>query len=285
MKFNRNYRLTIQAEQGGVIIIEPPFTIEFNIIRAKFATANSATISIYNLSPKTRNRIFKDRFIIETYKRVVLEAGYGDNLSTIFIGNIFSALSARRGSEIVTTLNCQDGGFDITNTTISSTIAAGATATDILSALSGYFTHVVPGVISAPEDKYNRPIVLGGNVFELIQVYAKGQAFIDLEKLYVLQNNQVLVNEAIPFLDAETGLLETPAREDAFLTITTLFEPRVIIAQIIEIDSPILPQYNGQYQVIGLEHRGIISDAVNGECRSIFHLLLANQLYGEYEPL
>ena len=51
-------------------VIGYPLTIEFNIVRNTFASANSATFNIYNLSPSTRSSefFFQDRFNIKNQK-------------------------------------------------------------------------------------------------------------------------------------------------------------------------------------------------------------------------
>ena len=61
VKFGRNYRLTISpapGDTGDDIIVTMPFTIQFEIQRAAQSSLNYANIEIYNLAPKTRDRIF-----------------------------------------------------------------------------------------------------------------------------------------------------------------------------------------------------------------------------------
>lgn len=280
MKFGRNYRLTIEPDDGEAIVIEPPFTVQFNIVRNTMASLNHMQLSILNLSEETRNRIFQDRFNPREYKRVVFQAGY-DNLSTVFIGNIFQASSSRAGTDIVTNIDARDGGFDTTGALTNTTIEGG-TLQDVIRALAGNFERITPAEIGGEDKKFRRPLVLVGNTYSLIRKYTDNRAFVDLEELKVLDDKQATVG-IVPLINSETGLLETPKREDASLTIETIFEPRIIMGQILEVQSSVNKAYDGQYKVIGVTHSGTISGAVGGECKSQFNLLVGTQLFGGFE--
>lgn len=280
-KFIRQYRLTIEPDEGEAIVIENDLTVNFNIQRSTMATLNSMQLSIYNLGESARRRIFQDRFKIGNYKRVILQAGY-DSLSTVFIGNIFQANSFREGTEVVTLIDARDGGFDTTGTVTSQAIDGG-TLSDVIKALAGDFEHVKVGTVNA-DGEFRRPLILNGNNFELIKKYAGDKAFIDLEELNVLKENDVISGD-VPLITSETGLLSTPRRDDAYLTIDTIFEPRIVMGQVLEVQSSIAPEFDGQYKVIGVTHNATISGAVGGEAKSTFQLLVGSQLFGGFNEL
>ena len=52
MKFNRNYELQIEVDAATqeTVIIKPPMTVEFGIVRGLNSSVNEANISIINLS-------------------------------------------------------------------------------------------------------------------------------------------------------------------------------------------------------------------------------------------
>ncbi len=285
MKFGRNYRLTIEMNDGsGAIIIEPPFTIQFTINRSVAASLNTMDIAIYNLGDATRNRIYQDRYNTELNHKVTLEAGYGGDLSTIFVGTIFEANSQREGTNMVTNINSRDGGFDVTSVKTYRTVQKGATAKEVVQGLIGDFktnpkSRLTQGKIGDFPDTFQRPVVLEGNTYNLIQKYTNNSCYIDLEKVYVLKDNEVITGD-IPLISSETGLLMTPRRDDSFLCVSTLFEPRILMGQIVQLDSLTQKQYNGQYKVYGVAHQGIISGAVGGKCVSIFNLLTGNKPFG-----
>lgn len=283
IRFQRNYRLTLETNDGQALIIEPPFTVQFNIERSVQGTLNSAQFQIYNQGQQTRSRIFQDRFNPRDYKRVVFEAGY-NNLNVIFKGNMFQARSMRQGPELITYIDARDGGFDANNTISNVTIQAGATAEEIVKTLLGDFDNVTEGNLAGLEGGTKRPVVLNGNTFSLIKKYSNNKAFIDLEQINVLKDNQT-IEGVLPLINSSTGLLQTPQREDAFLRIETIFRPEIVVGQLLEVQSSVNPEYDGQYKVIGLRHQGTISEAVSADARSTFDLLVGSQLLGEFNQV
>ena len=53
-----------------------------------------------------------------------------------------------------------------------------------------------------------------------------------------------------------------------------LFEPRLTLGQIINLQSTTNKQYNGLYKVVGFTHRGTISPAVCGDLRTTVNLFI-----------
>lgn len=282
VKFGRNYRLIIQTNDSNeeAIIIEPPITLQFTINRSTMGTLNSMRLQIMNLSEKTRNKIFQDRFNPKVYKKIILQAGY-NNLSNIFIGNIYNARSFRANTEIVTFIYATDGGFDTANTLSNGTIQKQTSYKDFLVALVNSFPNLKQGKLTEIEGEFRRPAIVNGNSFELIRKYSNNKAYIDLETINILNDSDVIEGD-VPLLNSETGLLGTPDRADAYLSVETIFEPRIIMGQVIEIQSDVQKKYDGQYKVIGVTHSGIISDAVGGQCSSKFNLLVGTQLFGGF---
>lgn len=283
MKFGRRYRLTVETNEDDEAIIIEDLTIEFNIVRSTMASLNSMKLSIYNLNQESRNKIFQDRFNPKTYKKIVLQAGY-DNLSIIFIGNIFEAHSARNGVNIITTIDARDGGFDTVSELTSKTLPAGTSFRDLISNLISDFPNLQQGNIGNIEGATRRPVVLDGNTFQLIRKYSDDSVYIDLETVNVLTDNDVVEGD-LPLITSETGLLATPRRADSYLTIDTIFEPRIIMGQLLDVKSDISPQFDGQYKVIGLSHAGIISQTVGGQLTSKFNLLVGSQILGGFNEI
>src|ERR1017187_1050595 len=96
-KFGRNYILTVETQNNDLLIIQPPFTVEFDITRNTLTSANVCSIRIYNLSQNNRNKIRFNIMDTGDFRSVQLQAGYGTNLPIIFSGNITQAWSVREG--------------------------------------------------------------------------------------------------------------------------------------------------------------------------------------------
>jgi len=283
IKFGRKYRLTIQMTQSeDAIVIEPPFSLFFNINRSTMATVNDASIQIYNLSKQTRDLIFQDWFNQAVYRRVILEAGYGDKLNVIFSGNLFRAQSRRNGADIITELYAFDGGFDTYRTQSHITLAAGTKQSDLAKTLISDFAQVKLGAITenAMNTVFKRPVSVSGNTYQNMLKYFDKEFFIDNEVAHVLGTSDILDVGDIPVLSAENGLLESPIREDARLSAKMLFMPDIQIGQAAELNAKVMTNYNGQFKVIGIRHVGLISEAIGGDCYTQIDLLLPNLIGG-----
>jgi hypothetical protein len=298
-KFGRNYRLTIDVKDGlGLIVIEPPLTMRFWVRRDILSSVNNASIDVYNLSLANRRRIFQDRNNLgpanpdatdangkPTGRRSAkLEVGYGGLIYTVWQGDIWTASSAREGVDIVTRIESLTGIYDLAASQINLSLPAGTTLTQAFQQLAGQMPNTKIGYISNFPQTFGKAVVLNGKPWDLIQQYAQGiaHAYIDNDKIFIMSTGiapgsklDVIASSAqqIPVFNADTGLLETPRREQALISITTLLEANVQINSVIQINSVVEPAFDGQYSVVGLQHSGTISGAVNGDARSIFFLL------------
>lgn len=277
-KFGRKFKLLIEVDGGKTLVFQNPLTIQFNVKRNINALNSTLSMDIFNLSKIHRDMIFQDSFYTSNVQRnVELQAGY-DNLYTIFKGTFNEANSVRSGVNIKTNIVSYNGAFETQNAFTYQTVKAGANHQGILQTLIGALTSVpgtklTPGIISPTyADKIQqRPVVLEGNVWSLIKKYSDGNAYIDLGKVYATKNNEYIAG-GIPLIDASTGLLDTPKRSESLVEVSTLFEPRFSINQLVQLNSTVNTKYNGQYIVKGIEHAGIISDAVGGDLRTTIQM-------------
>lgn len=261
-KFGRTYRLDIFNPSGKQITIEPPFTIRFSLTRNTLASANKCAIELINLGPDIRNQIYKDRFSITEYWRIQLQAGYNNRLHEIFTGNIYEAYSSKERTEWKTILDNFDGMDAIQNGFTSLTVQKNTPKEDYLKQIINDMPNVVAGLFGSPADGSNkRGKSMIGQSFDLLSRETEGNFFIDKEKVNILSDNEVLPGDVIK-LDPD-DLLSTPRRREAFLDVTTLFEPQVQIGRVYEIES-LEARYNGQYKIIGFDHNVEISGASSG---------------------
>jgi hypothetical protein len=293
-KFGRNFRLTIYPpDSGAPIIVNMPFTVNFLIERNDGSEVNKMDIEIYNLSKANRTRIFQDRYYQGAYEtsagqpllnadgnllytnNIIFECGYGNTLYRAFDGQMFQASSAREGSNIVTRITALQGNIATSSGQINETVQSGETLSSVLRRLIGYMPTLQVGAIGNFDTVFNRPVVLNGNVWELIKQYSENQCYIDNGKVYVLKTSEVL--QTVTTLNDASGLLQTPRRDIGFLQIQTLLESSINVGQQVNVQSSIQPEYNGTYKCIALQHKGTISGAVCGKLSSVFSLLAPNQ--------
>lgn len=284
MKFQRNYKLiytipivnedgTIDKKNAEQITITYPLKCEFSIERTTFAQSNKATFNIYNLKLSTRNKVYQDMYNINRWCFVDFYAGYGDNMPLIFTGKVITAMPERQGTDIITTIQAMDN--DIIQSYSNHTFEAGTSKKEALNTLVSDFTNVKLGSVGNMEGTLENRYVVSDKTFVAIDKLTGGHAFIDNDKLHVLNNNEVLGDVGIYKITSETGLLGTPRRQDAQLEIDCIFAPEVTVGQMIEIESTTAPaQYNGQYKAIGLTHRGNISGADCGTVTTTLNLFV-----------
>ena len=276
-KFGRSYRIVIDPKDGGEpIIIAMPLTVQFWMKRDTMQSLNYLSVDIYNLGESLRDRIFQDRFVVRD-RTITMEGGY-DSLSLMFKGEIFEANSSRDGTNIITRIEARTGNYDMSTTKTFQTIEKGQTLKDVLEYLTGQFPTLERGAIGKYDEVLQRPVVLNGNTYDLLKKYSSNDVHIDNNNVFILKRNEVIEGE-VPAINIDTGIIETPRRDEGFLSITTLFEPRITIDQVVDLESAIMPIYNGQYKCMGILHQGIISEAVNGACRSTFSLVTGNTIF------
>lgn len=301
MKFQAIYRVTVYNQDSTVIIgakgeedsqgnlkleqDEARLTCHFNLTRGILSDSNKCTIQIYNLAPKTREKIFQDAFQMnpEKWKYVKLEAGYDGNLSVLFMGRILQAYSHRQGgqTDIVTEIQAQ--ALDMFDCQASYTFEAGTTYKEALQAIAtGSMPNVKLENVGNLEGTFKTRTTFDGDAMENISKLTGGNAFVDNNSLNVLMSNEV-IDVPVPVITEANGLLDTPDRRDANLEAKMLFEPSLIVGQLLEIKSGVSPNFNGQFKVMGFTHDCTISGAESGSRTTTVNLYIGPFLPGAEE--
>jgi hypothetical protein len=282
MKFKRFFRMFIEVDSGETIEVEYPLTITFDVKRNTLASSNTGHFQIFNLKADNRHRIYHDSYDTLTYRRILLQAGYEDEspLPTIFAGNIISASSYRQGTNFITDITAYDGIYGTANGQVNSTIPSGYSLKNTLSGVLGSMPKLNPGAIGDFSQQSSRGLTLMGNSWEIAQRLVSPQngiAFVDNEIYNVIRKNEYLVGaEGITLINSETGLLQTPRRFDAQLNAEVLFEPRIQVGQLVQLESR-ERIYNGRYQINGIAHKGTISGAVCDNATTTVSLWLGTE--------
>ena len=293
-KFGRNYRLVLLDNLTANTGLElrndkgsQSLTIDFDIQRGVGADLNSMTLRIYNLSRDNQAQLFQARLDLSnkntfTARPIILQAGYNDGLSVIFRGGIREAFTFRQGNDLITQVEALDGILSTTQTYANISYDSATTAQQIVDDLVAPLTSQTD--IEAGQTKLStataaligdnqRGYVIVGNAYDILQEYTSKKAFIDLGELNILSDNEC-IRPSLRVIDADTGLIGIPRLDGLRVTIETIFEPRINVGEFIEVQSSVAKQFNGQYKVAAVQHKGMLSDTVAGDAKSIF------QLYG-----
>lgn len=303
VKFGRNYKLFVQKENGDQLIVEPPFSMQFDVTRNILTSANICQIRLYNLGQKARDFL---RFDYSNYSErvsIALRAGYGTNLPSIFTGNINQGWSVREETNFITTVECFDGGYAFVNGFVPANLGFPKNTEweTIYRTLISYLVGVSVGAIGpkftigddgspltitryyAPDP--NKPIV------DILQELTGRAFFIDNGRAYILSNSEVLSSLlGVQVVNSGSGLLSTPLRERNMVNLDLLFEPGVVIGQKLRLDS-LTAQHlssagiadahttnvNGLYKVVSIKHRGMISESVCGDATTTLGLYFGSE--------
>lgn len=275
MKFLRNYEIRIKTPAGKLYVINPPISMEFNIDRSVMSQVNNAKITLYNLSPETRNAIYKDKYTTTQYWQIFILAGYGQNeIYELFRGNIQEAFSYKKMPEWITEINAFDGSYAIQNSFTSETMTKDTSYRDMIERVIHTMPELTQGILGAPaiESTPARGQVLIGPSYDIVQDLAGGQAFIDGEQINILAPDEAMAGQAFVLTGGEGGsMLETPRRREQFLEVNCLFSPEIRVGHICEIQSA-EERYNGQYKVYGIKHAGTFSEAKCGDATTMVSL-------------
>lgn len=269
MKFFPEYELRVETATKNNVSVALPYSAEFTVSRNSLAAANTASFKLYNLKQDTRNLIFHDAFDVLTRRAVQFFAGYKGFVPLIFNGTLLSAQSYRVGSDMVTEINAQDGAFQMVNGFVSTTQVVGQSDKELLRLLSENLPQIKGRPVIGDFPKVSsRGTVLFGNTWNLIQEMSGGQAFIDNGEVRIIKQDEYLKESGsnIPVINSSTGLLESPRRStgNLYVEVNLLFEPRMTVGQLVQLDSGTNTILNGTYKVVGFTHTGIISLTVGG---------------------
>lgn len=263
-QFNATYRVTVFSNKETTIV-EYPLTCKFTVTRGVLSDSNRATIQLYNLGLSTRNQIFQDQLTLDQskFKYVHLEAGYNDNLSLIFKGRILQAYSFKSGGQTDIITEIQATALDIFDRQTSHTFEAGTTFKEAHNRMASDMPNVIVGNIGNLNGEFKTPTTFDGMAIEQLNKLTGGHTFVDNGVLNTIMDNEV-IDVPVPIISNQSNLLETPMRRDANLEIKTTFLPDIIVGQLVEVDSSISPNFNGQFKLVGFTHDCLISPTIAG---------------------
>lgn len=249
-RFDRDFELIVAIGSGRFVTVTPPMRVVFSIDKSVAGGLNKGTIRIYNLNESHRLSLVKDA---ENDTRVIpvqMKTGYGGELGMIFKGTVFRGKNYREGPEMVTELECLDGGAQVLPTFVNETVKGSDTAVDAVRKAAG----LEKGKLSE-QPAITRPRVLVGSVANLLNDLTDGTWYIDDEQLYTLKEKEVR-SKFIPKVNSNTGLLNTPTKQMSKVTFDTLMNPAVRLGGLCDLESTSAPHLNGIYKVNEIGYSG-----------------------------
>lgn len=250
-RYIRDYILIIGARVGRVRITSP-FRISFSATKSISGQLNKVNIELYNISPEVRQSIVKDA---EETKLMPLSlfVGYEDRMELAFSGTIHKCSNLRSDVDIITSIECLDGGFDYLNSYTSKTVVG---SDNVIDAILEDMPNTERGKIT-PRPALTRPRVLVGSSVNLIDdmIGEDESWYIENGTLNIIKDDEV-TSSYIHKVSAKTGLILTPEREFSIVTFTMLIDPTIKIGHLIKLESTTAPYLNGIYRLQDVNYSG-----------------------------
>lgn len=281
IKWGRNYQLSVQTPTG-VVTIEPPLTVEFDVNRASLASASYASFRVYNLSALNRNLLRKNQNDIGDYRKVQFLGGYGTGLAQAFTGNASYLGSYREGNNFITEIQCFGGGTAFNTGTTNTTFPAKTPIPDVIKGIMAKgLPNVTPGVVGNYPGVLGRGASFSGNTVDLLRELTGGGFFIDNERAHALQDEEYIASYVgFPVISSDSGLLGTPKLDVFKVRLDMIFEPRLQVGQRVTLQSKTDANFNGAYKCTAVHHKGMISEAVCGAVTTSVEMVGFKELVG-----
>jgi murein DD-endopeptidase MepM/ murein hydrolase activator NlpD len=289
-KFNRNYKIVFEVGYRKDLLeyvpqqtikIQYPFTLKFDVNRGVWSDANTGNFQIYNLGYDVQALLWKDRFDQTKYVTMWLYAGYENIMPLIFMGDVQECTSYRNGVDFITDIQATDGGYLFQYGFVNKTFSKDTDFKFLIQELlAGVPTCKVGYITSNVKQMRKRGRTFIGQTMKLLEAYNFDKVFVDNGELHILGENDVIPGQLM-VLNADSGMIGTPRRSETTLNVDTIFEPQLVVAQAINLQSKIYPFLNQNYQIIGLRHYGTISPVECGNLYTSVSLSLGKYPFNE----
>jgi len=270
------YLRKIRATFNGGYVVNPggislhEIAIAFEVTKSISSKANTADITLYNLTESHRNMMGKE------FDEITLEAGYmppngGSNVGIIFKGNIRDVSHKRDGADIMTTISCGDGDKALRKATLSKSYQKGTPVKDVVNDLYNELAKqgVTRGEWKFPDNTpdYKRPYAVCGSCAREMNTIGRGKGF-----YWNIQNGAMEIIPGDGFIglvaviSPETGMIDTPTLTDNGCRVSTLLNPEIRPNRRVQIKSSVIEMnaQDGIYRVSACTYRG---DNLRGDFR------------------
>lgn len=252
-QFGRAIQLVIGSSAES-IVIDGGLTISFDLTKTITSEPNEATISIVNLNQSTRNLITDKK-----YNRILLNAGYGDDMRTLFVGYIDEVENRKDSTDITTTMTCSDGSKDYREARTAVTVKKGQSDKEIVKEVLKDMPNTETGIQEyKKETKLPRGKTLVGNSREILKTVAKNQDAnwsIQDNKLLILPKTSALANNEGFLIQEGTGMIGSPQKTSDGLEVRCLLNNIMRVGQLCRVVSRI-KEYSGDFKITKIQMKG-----------------------------
>lgn len=186
------------------------------------ASSPDMELKVYNLAERTRRNL--DELVSTKARGVAIDAGYGEDVGTVFRGEVTRAYSVREGTEWATTIIAK-AGRTLGQTVLNETVPPGATKVDRVLRMLEAAQRDNPGVsftraldrfkqrdMAGALDELGRGVTLSGRAFDQYRVLAQDlglETWVEDEEVVALMADEVRGDRRV-VLTPRTGLVGAP---------------------------------------------------------------------------
>ncbi len=241
-QYLRKATLLVANEDQVMDLSELKF--RFEVKSAEVESPNNSWIRVYNLSDQTIARIRNQ------YERVILSAGYGDNVGVIFDGVIKQFRIGREDSKTTYfDILAADGDIAYNNAVINRTLSAGSTLGDRIAA--NVATMRATGDVKGVQVLMNETggvLPRGKVLFGMSRLHMRQEAE-SVGATWSIQNGIVQViprnsykPDQVVVLNGQTGLIGRPEQTVDGIRARCLINPTISVGARVQIDNDAINQ-------------------------------------------
>lgn len=235
LQYIRRTDLIVSGASGDGLNLSA-MRIVFKTKKSDAQTPNTAEIRVFNLAPNTAKQI-RDEFT-----RITLQAGYESNFGIIFQGNIKQVrLGRENGTDTYIDIAAGDGDDAYNFSVINTTLAAGATQADQITAAGraleqrgvgvGFVAETPPAGLARGKAMYG----MARDYLRRSSEASRATWSIQDGKLQLVALTGTLPTEAI-LLNSKSGLIGTPEQTNDGISVRSLLNPLMKIGGQVKID-------------------------------------------------
>lgn len=240
------------------------FDCAFSITRTLDMFANTASITVYNLSSESRKAIHAQVQGVDCEIR----AGYENDpeLFKFFRGNLRVISSRRQGTDWVTTVESGDGDI-VSQADVSKSFPDGfsikSVVTDLVTSVKAEAGNLVAALSGVPDKQTQGPTTVHGSVNDIL---ADNLDKLGLEHswqdngLQILKKSQPLNGDTAVYLTPTTGMLDSPEIQGIrgfvrvpIVNVSSLLNPQITPGRLIKVESAI---WTGSLAARRVTHQG-----------------------------
>lgn len=232
-------KIKTKADDDYEVIDFAGLRIVFRVSQALVGRPATADIRVYNVSAETAARLQDEG------DEVLLEAGYGDGIGVIFIGQTIQRFVARENStDTYLQIIAASGDQAFSHGVVNKTLAAGATPKDVYQAVaSTYAEHGVTAgpVPQLPDTALPRGKVMYGQARDYAQTLADTHkldwALINGEYVCVAKKGIITSTDEAIEINVNTGMIGMPQLAIDGVYVTCLLNPKLGYSSIVKLDN------------------------------------------------